>query len=105
MFKFWTRLKAALRNAEEVPKLRRQVVELEKLIADRTTAGIDLESRGRCFAVVVGYYRGVEYVETFQFHSRDMNDLVHHLKAIRVSPHNMRIDTYPELRASLRREL
>lgn len=67
-------------NITEVLVLKRNMKTLEKLVRDRTEVAADINYRGPSSVIVVGRYKGADFIETYTLHDRDFHDLVSELR-------------------------
>ena len=82
MIKLIQRIKAALRFTEiEGPLLYKKIRELEAALAHRTEVSCDIHYRGQSYAIMVGRYRNVDYVECFGLGDGDFNEMVERLRS------------------------
>ena len=85
--------------------LEDKVCALEKVIRDRTTISVDVSMRDPNYVIVVGNYRGVDYVQTYTLSTPDLRSLIEFLRPMQRYGHMHRIDAPREFRAVIKREL
>ncbi len=104
-FKFW--LRAWLGLDKVVENWDKRLSAIEKLVKDRTTAGVDIHhnSKDGDYVVMVGRYAGRDYVQAFRMAPDEFSATVDRLRSIERHSHLRYIDCHPEFRAVLKREL
>lgn len=79
---------------------------LERLIGDRTTIDVDIHTmRGKCTIILIGKYRNVDYIQTYEVRNSDFDYLVKLLRDMTKDYGILRrVDAMPSIRASVIRE-
>jgi hypothetical protein len=86
-------------------RTREKLAALETLVRDRTEISVDLGFREKNYAVVVGRYRGSDYVQTYILREADLVGLIEQLRDMERHGHLDRIDAPPQFRAVFKRDL
>jgi hypothetical protein len=114
------RLRAALRNSlrgllgydielqsmqRSMDTLRRQQGDLDHLVRERIDIAVDVGGpREMSSVIVVGRYRGVDYVQSFHMPERELGHLVDRLRDMERHGVTRRMDSPPQFRAVVKRE-
>ncbi len=79
----------------------------EKIIRDRTdvSAGIDINMRAPNQIIVVGRYKGLDYVEVFSILDSGVDEIVDHLRSLQRYAGMDKIDAPISLRAVVRQQV
>jgi Uncharacterized proteins, homologs of lactam utilization protein B len=89
----------------DVSAMRLRVLELEKIIRDRTSIGADIRYSGEGYVVVVGRYQGHDYVQTFSLLHDDLNQFIRQLKNMERYGRVNVVDAPPGMRTVIKKEL
>jgi len=105
MFQFFKKLKYIVTNYDrELLRVTRKVEQLEKVIADRTNIGVDVGFRDAHHVIVVGKYKGKDYIQTFDLREPELNMLVDKLRDMSKYGNVKRVDAPPIFKAVFERE-
>lgn len=106
MFKWINKLRQIVRGYDEDRlRMARAMEQLEKLVRDRTDIAVDVNAAGGSYAIVVGRYRGADYVQTFHFHDRDLGELIAQMRNMERFANVGRVDAPPGIRAVVKHAL
>ena len=89
---------ADLRNAHA------RIAELEKLVRDRTNIAVDVGFRSMNHVIVVGRYKGADYVQTYTLDTPDIAALIDQLRQMERHGAVRRVDAPPPFRAVFEHE-
>lgn len=84
--------------------LRGQINRAELLIRERTEAAVDIGYHGGNHVIVIGSYRGADYIQSYTVSTHDFASFIEHLKAQSRYQRISRVDAPPEFRAVIKRE-
>lgn len=93
---------------ERMKYLQARVNCAEELIRDRTDIGVDMEfnpNNGANHIIVVGQYKGIDYVQSYCVDSRDFSHFVDILRGMRRYGSVKYVDAIPQFRAVIKREV
>ena len=106
MRKIIAQVKAALEfirtGPKEITALQKQVNSLELTLKARTELHADVGIRGDTYAILIGRYHGVDYVETFALRETDLGDLVPQMRSLQRYATLRRVDCPPQFRSTVR---
>lgn len=91
-----------LRDRLEAEQGKRK--QLEALLRERTSIAVDVGFKDACYVIVVGRYKGADYVQTFSINTPDMASLIEQLKQMERYGEVKRVDAPPQFRAVFQRE-
>lgn len=93
----------ALAQAKHAEQAADDVV---RLVHDRTTVHMDLSPGGHDpnVVILVGRYRGHDFVQVYSFHARDFEAMVEQMRAGARQGHIGRVDAPPALKAVIDRD-
>lgn len=85
---------------------KNDAADVAKLVHDRTTVHMDLSPGGRDpnVVILVGSYRGHDFVQVYSFQAQDFESLVEQVRAGARQGIIGRVDAPPSLRAVLKRD-
>ena len=88
-------------------ELAKIVAETERYVKKATKVHVDISARADApsTVIVVGTYRGKDYVRVFPLFQNSVDDLVRHLEGMSQYADIGRLDMPPQIDASVRREL
>jgi hypothetical protein len=72
---------------------------LAKTLKDRTDVGVDMGCDDRNYAIVVGRYKDVDYIQTFELRRREFTDAVDLLREMKKYGNVRTVDAPPMFRA------
>jgi hypothetical protein len=85
--------------------LRQQVESLEDIIKERTTLNVDIGFKGANHVIVVGKFKGQDYIQTYDVGTEDLGQFVNILQ--RMAQHGTinKVDAPPQMRGGFKRDL
>lgn len=87
-------------------KLERRILELENELRKRTTIGCDIGFREhQSYAVMIGHLNGKDYVQSFALYGDSFQGIVRQLKEMGRYGEVCRVDSPPQFRSIIEREL
>ena len=92
-------------RGKDLDRAVRRVADLEKVVGDRTTIGVDFGFKDPNMVVLVGRYRNQDYVEVYPLEAPDFAAFMDHLNAIKRYGRIRRLDGPPAFRAVMERGL
>ena len=106
MFKWIKELRFIVRNYRKHQTwLENELAQTNKVIRDRTDIHADIHYKSENQIVVIGRYRGRDYVQTYSVNGDDFRALVEQLRDMQKYGHIGRIDAPPQMRAVFDNEL
>ena len=93
----------ALEGMNEYTRFRAD--QAEKVIRDRTELHVDVRQRSASHAILIGEYRGRDFIQAFNIPSDSLEELLSHVKYLTQHAHLQRVDCHPELRAVIEHKL
>jgi hypothetical protein len=108
MLKFIRKLIRMVKNYDsDLASLRASVSEVVGLIRERTEVHADIHMKSPSQVIVIGRYKGKDFVNIYRFDQDDLSDLVSHLERItRRYARPGRFDApWPEVHAVIERNL
>jgi hypothetical protein len=90
-----------------IDSIQYQVTEAVQTIKDRTELHVDVNpsTRGDPHQIImIGNYRGRDYIQTFSVHPEEFRELVHRFTDMQKYAHRGRIDAVPEMKAIINEE-
>lgn len=106
MMKWLRKLKAIVTNYEaDLRNARARIAELEKLVKDRTNIAVDVGFRSASHVIVIGRYRNVDYVQTFEMDTPSLGSLIEQLRERERYGSVKRVDAPPQIRAVFKRDM
>lgn len=113
MIKWFRTLLYIVRNYREerrwatasITRLELNMTALDKLVRERTDIAADVQSTrdGRSYAIMVGRYRDVDYVQTFDLDNSDLCAIIDQLRNMERHGRLRRVDAIPPIRAIVKR--
>jgi len=104
MLKWIKKLKTIVaRYDNDFSKEHARIMELEKLIRERTNIAVDVGVAGTSHVIVVGRYRNVDYVQTYALNTPDLATLIEQLQQMERYGVVRRVDAPPQFRAVFER--
>lgn len=82
-----------------------RIAELEALVRERTNIAVDVGFRECSHVIVIGRYKGADYIQSYSLQSSDLNHLVDQLKQMERFGNVRRIDSPPQFRAAFARNV
>ena len=92
------------RQFGEVGILRRRLAELENIVRERATVGVDVGLRDASHVIVIGRYNGRDYVQTFDVPETELRFLIDNLRHLARTATIRRVDGPPHVKAVFERE-
>lgn len=83
----------------------RWISEVEGLIRERTKTGIDVHFKSGSHVIVLGRYKGVDFVNSYVLRDHEFHEIVDHVKHLERTSQTKFIDTIPEFEAVFKKEL
>jgi hypothetical protein len=99
------KLRSFLGYDAELLRLVQAQRELDHLVRERTDVHADVDVRGRSQVVLIGRYRGADYVEVRPVAHEDLARLVDYLNTLTPHARMGRVDVAPQFRAVVARHL
>jgi len=101
------RIDSRLREDSDKEYLASRIRECEQIIRDRTDIHVDLSVAGRNAnqIVVIGHYRGCDYVQTYSMYNKDFTYVVEQLKEMSRYATVKRVDAVHGMEAVIAHEL
>ena len=100
MLKFLKKLVFIVNNYDSNLKhAHARIASLEKVLAERTTIGVDVSFHNDNHIIVVGRYRNRDYVQTFSVRTEDMRGFIEHLKEMERYGSVKYVDAPPSFKA------
>lgn len=93
------------RYDREVQHLHERISQLETLIRERTDIAVSAGFRQDSYIVVMGRYRGADYVETFRIADPALDYIVEILKSICKTADAKIVDAPPSFREVIKNQL
>lgn len=73
------------------------------IIKERTDIHCDLHYKGQDIIICVGKFRGKDFVQVYNFQSRDFEHMIHHLRQYKRSANLRVVDCVPNLHSVVKR--
>lgn len=108
MIQFIKTLLYIVRNySKDLTRLNRRCEAVEGIIRERTdiAADVSLSKRGINSVIVLGRFRGCDYVQTFQLQPDDLESLIKQLQAMEKFGKVRLVDAPPQVAGVFKREL
>lgn len=96
--------KQHLLTTYNIHALSDQIEGCEKIIKDRTNLNVDIGFKGANHVIVVGRYKGQDYIQTYDIRNTDLGEFIHILKRMEQYGEVARVDSPPNIKASFMRE-
>lgn len=105
MIKWMKKLKAIVSGYDaDLRNAHLRIAELEKLIRDRTNIAVDVGFRSASHVIVIGRYRGADYIQSFEIREADMAGLIDRLREQARHGTVRRVDAPPAFKAVFERD-
>ena len=79
--RWWRRFTGLVTYQSAVNKAQAErIATLERVIRERTDLHVDVQYKGFSRVIVVGRFRGADYVEVYSLHERDMEHMIRQLR-------------------------
>lgn len=98
----WGRLET---HRMRLDALRDDMKTLERLVRERTDIAVDVGVDGMNTVIVVGRYKGADYVQTYRLRADDLDFLIGKLREMERHGALRRLDCPPQYRAVFEHEL
>jgi len=85
---------------DRIAFLRGNMATLFERINERTTVHADIHMRSPSLVIVVGHYRGGDYVRAFEVDHKSLQGLIEHLRRIEPHANVGRMDMIPNIKFS-----
>lgn len=82
-----------------------QMDAIQKVVVARTTTNVDVNYNGYDHIILIGHYKGRDYIECKAVGKSDFNHLVEQLKEMHKLSRLDIVDSWPNFRAVISREL
>lgn len=70
----------AIKRSLGIYRLEQRIIDLEKLVGERTTVHCDVHTKEPCEVIVIGRYRNKEYVRCFHLKAESIDQLIIYLQ-------------------------
>lgn len=106
MLKWLKRAKAIVSSYDaDLADAHRRITQLETLVRERTNIAVDVGFKTATHVIVVGRYKGADYVQTYSVDPKDLTHLIDLLRRMERYGAVRRIDGPPVVRAVFEREV
>lgn len=106
IFEFFRRLRIVVKRYElDMQGLYNRTAKLETMIRDRTVAHIDVHQKVPSQVILIGKYRGQDYVKVYSIREQDFKDLIAHLREMSHYARLDKVDAWPAVSALIKREV
>ena len=78
---------------------------LESVLKERTNIAVDVGFREASHVIVIGRYRGNDYIQSYTINGTDLDGLIRHLREMEKFGNIRRIDSPPVFKAAFKRNL
>jgi len=92
--------KIAENYSKDLSHLAVRTDHLEKTINERTTVHVDVHHKKPCHVIVIGEYRGKDYVRGFEVDAKHLSELIDHLRRVYPYAKVGRMDMIPHVKFS-----
>lgn len=82
-----------------------RVIDLEKILRDRTSLNVDIHHKGLNHVIMVGRYKNTDWIQTYTIDGKDFHHLVDQLKHMQRYGVVDRVDAPPQMSAAIRSSL
>lgn len=96
--------KQHLLTTHNIHALSDQIEDCEKIIKERTEINIDIGFKGANHVIVVGKYKGQDYVQTYDIRNTELEEFIYILKRMEKYGEVARVDSPPSIKASFIRD-
>jgi len=76
----------------------------EKVIRERTDLHVDVHNRGKSYAILIGEYRGKDYIKAFHVPHESIPELIGQMRNLERYATTRRVDCHPGLDVVFRHE-
>ena len=86
-------------HRSQMKSLQAQILNLEKIIKDRTDLHVDYYDRGCSKIIAIGHYKNRDYIQTFSVDQNDFHGLIERLRDMERYGTVRQIDAMPTFKA------
>lgn len=89
----------------DLRNIHHAVYGLESILKERTNIAVDVGFREASHVIVIGRYRGNDYIQSYTLNETDLDGLIRHLREMEKFGNIRRIDAPPMFKAAFKRDL
>ncbi len=94
----------SIEDTARVTRLSKRIMDTEQVIRERTDLHVDVHNRGKSYAILIGEYRGRDYIKAFHVPHNSIPELIGQMRNLERYATTRRIDCHPFLDVAFEHE-